>query len=103
MIFFKDHVTYAQATIENHLEMLLVAGILSPNITKINPPTVMNQPKIKKIKGSVPHDWANLIGPSDKHLWYAGKSTNIDFRTITFDITTTAIPANTRTLFIINL
>jgi hypothetical protein len=43
----KDHVTYAQATIENHLEILLVAGILSPNITKINPPTVMNQPKIK--------------------------------------------------------
>jgi hypothetical protein len=39
--------TSAQATIENHLEMLLVAGILSPNITKIKPPTVMNQPRMK--------------------------------------------------------
>jgi hypothetical protein len=40
-------ITSAQATIENHLEMLLVAGILSPNITKIKPPTVMNQPRMK--------------------------------------------------------
>jgi hypothetical protein len=39
--------TSAPATIENHLEMLLVAGILSPNTTKIKPPTVTNQPRMK--------------------------------------------------------
>ena len=33
---------------EDHLEMLLlVAGILSPNTTKIKPPTVTNQPRMK--------------------------------------------------------
>jgi hypothetical protein len=42
---------------EDHREMLLlvVGGILSPNISKIKPPTVTNQPRMKKTNGSVPH------------------------------------------------
>jgi hypothetical protein len=41
-----------------------------------------------------------MLGPSDKHRWYAGESTSIDFRTMTFDVTTIAIPANKSALFI---
>lgn len=95
-MIFLSKPTSVQATIENHLEMLLlVVGILSPNTSKIKPPIVTNQPRMKYTNGSVPHHWAKLTGPSDTHLWYADKSTSIDFRTITFDMTTTAIPANT--------
>jgi hypothetical protein len=80
---------------ENYLRMLLAAGILSPNTSKVKPPTVTNQPRMKYRNGSVPHDWVKLSCPLDTHLWYADESTSIDFRTITFEIATTAIPANT--------
>jgi hypothetical protein len=80
--------------------LLLVAGILRPNTSRTKPPTVMNQPRMKYANGSVPHAWARLAGPSDTHLWYAGESIRIDFRMVTFDMATTAIPANTSTLFI---
>ncbi|MDQ5843652.1 MAG: hypothetical protein M3286_09205 [Thermoproteota archaeon] len=69
----------------------------------MKPPIVMNQPRMKYTNGSLPHDWAKLAGLPDMHLWYAGMSTNIDFRTMAFDITATAIPTNTRILFIIHL
>jgi hypothetical protein len=82
----------------DHREMLLVAGILSPNTSSTKPPTVTNQPRMKYVNGSVPHAWAMFA--SDRHLWYAGESISIDLMTIIFDIATTAIPANTRTLFI---
>ena len=46
MILFVGH---SIKPIENHREMLLlvVGGILSPNISKIKPPTVTNQPRMK--------------------------------------------------------
>ena len=89
--------------LENHLEILLVAGILSPNTSKRKTPTVMDQPRMKQTDESVSRYWAKLSGPSDRHLWYVDKSTNIDFRIITFDMTTITIPVNTNALFIIRL
>jgi hypothetical protein len=62
--------------------VLLVAGILSPNTNKIQPPIVANQPRIKYTNGSVPHTSGTLVGPSYTNLWYTGKSTSKDFRRI---------------------
>ena len=79
--------------------MLVVAGIFNPKTSKMKPLIVTNQPRMKYTNGSLPHDGAKLAGLANMHLWYAGMSTNIDFRTMAFDITATAIPANTRILF----
>jgi hypothetical protein len=84
--------------------MLVVAGIFNPKTSKMKPPIVTTQPRMKYTNGSLPHDdWPKLAVLPDMHLWYAGMSTNIDFRTMAFDITATAIPTNTRILFIIHL